>query len=143
MLNEDKIRLMNETASIEKKEEKMMKPAQRYFRGDYLAKHLLQSFFAFTISFAMLFAVWSLYSLERLLNTVDVMEAVRYTEKAVGVYFAGLLVFEAVTVIVYTRKYAASERLREEHLMKLNRLKKRYEIQDKIRELAKEGGRNA
>jgi hypothetical protein len=46
-------------------------------------------------------------------------------------------------VIVYTRKYAASERLREEHLMKLNRLKKRYEIQDKIRELAKEGGRNA
>jgi hypothetical protein len=27
--------------------------------------------------------------------------------------------------------------------MKLNRLKKRYEIQDKIRELAKEGGRNA
>ena len=54
-----------------------------------------------------------------------------------------LLVFEAVTVIVYTRKYAASERLREEHLMKLNRLKKRYEIQDKIRELAKEGGRNA
>ena len=96
-----------------------------------------------SISFAMLFAVWSLYSLERLLNTVDVMEAVRYTEKAVGVYFAGLLVFEAVTVIVYTRKYAASERLREEHLMKLNRLKKRYEIQDKIRELAKEGGRNA
>ena len=143
MLNEDKIRLMNETARFAKKEEKMMKPAQRYFRGDYLAKHLLQSFFAFTISFAMLFAVWSLYSLERLLNTVDVMEAVRYTEKAVGVYFAGLLVFEAVTVIVYTRKYAASEILREEHLMKLNRLKKRYEIQDKIRELAKEGGRNA
>ena len=143
MLNEDKIRLMNETARFAKKEEKMMKPAQRYFRGDYLAKHLLQSFFAFTISFAMLFAVWSLYSLERLLNTVDVMEAVRYTEKAVGVYFAGLLVFEAVTVIVSTRKYAASERLREEHLMKLNRLKKRYEIQDKIRELAKEGGRNA
>ena len=143
MLNEDKIRLMNETARFAKKEEKMMKPAQRYFRGDYLAKHLLQSFFAFTISFAMLFAVWSLYSLERLLNTVDVMEAVRYTEKAGGGYFAGLLVFEAVTVIVYTRKYAASERLREEHLMKLNRLKKRYEIQDKIRELAKEGGRNA
>ena len=70
MLNEDKIRLMNETARFAKKEEKMMKPAQRYFRGDYLAKHLLQSFFAFTISFAMLFAVWSLYSLERLLNTV-------------------------------------------------------------------------
>lgn len=143
MLNEDKIRLMNETARFAKTEEKMMKPAQRYFRGDYLAKHLLQSFFAFTISFALLFAVYSLYSLERLLNTVDVMEAVRYTEKAAVVYFAGLLVFEAITAAVYSRKYALSEKRREEHLMKLNRLKKRYEIQDKIRELAKEGGRNA
>ena len=143
MLNEDKIRLMNETARFAKKEEKMMKPAQRYFRGDYLAKHLLQSFFAFTISFALLFAVYSLCSLERLLNTVDVMEAVRYAEKAAVVYFAGLLVFEAITAAVYSRKYALSEKRREEHLMKLNRLKKRYEIQDKIRELAKEGGRNA
>ena len=143
MLNEDKIRLMNETARFAKTEEKMMKPAQRYFRGDYLAKHLLQSFFAFTISFALLFAVYSLYSLERLLNTVDVMEAVRYTEKAAVVYFTGLLVFEAITAAVYSRKYTLSEKRREEHLMKLNRLKKRYEIQDKIRELAKEGGRNA
>ena len=143
MLNEDKIRLMNETARFAKKEEKMMKPAQRYFRGDYLAKHLLQSFFAFTISFALLFAVYSLYSLERLLNTVDVMEAVRYAEKAAVVYFAGLLVFEAITAAVYSRKYALSEKRREEHLMKLNRMKKRYEIQDKTRELAKEGGRNA
>ena len=74
---------------------------------------------------------------------MDVMEAVRYTEKAAAVYFIGLLVFEAVTVIVYSRKYAVSEKRREEHLMKLNRLKKRYEIQDKVRELAKEGGRNA
>ena len=143
MLNEDKIRLMNETARFAKKEEKLMKPAQRYFRGDYLAKHLLQSFFAFTISFALLFAVYSLYSLERLLNTVDVMEAVRYAEKAAVVYFAGLLVFEAITAAVYSRKYTLSEKRREEHLMKLNRMKKRYEIQDKIRELAKEGGRNA
>ena len=143
MLNEDKIRLMNETARFAKKEEKMMKPAQRYFRGDYLAKHLLQSFFAFTVSFALLFAVYSLYSLERILNSVDVMEAVRYTEKAVVVYFIGLLVFEAITAVVYSRKYALSEKRREEHLMKLNRLKKRYEIQDKIRELVKEGGRNA
>ena len=132
MLNEDKIRLMNETARFAKKEEKMMKPAQRYFRGDYLAKHLLQSFFAFTISFA-----------ERLLNTVDVMEAVRYTEKAAVLYFAGLLVFETITAAVYSRKYTLSEKRREEHLMKMNRLKKRYEIHDKIRELAKEGGRNA
>ena len=59
------------------------------------------------------------------------------------VYFAGLLVFEAITAAVYSRKYTLSEKRREEHLMKLNRMKKRYEIQDKIRELAKEGGRNA
>ena len=56
---------------------------------------------------------------------------------------AGLFLYELVTVIVYSRKYRRSEQKREEQLMRLNRLKKRYEFQDRARELAKEGGRNA
>ncbi len=143
MLNEDKIRLMIETARFSKKEEKLMQPSQRYFRGDYIAKHMLQSFFAYTVSFALLFMVSALYSLERILNTVDVMEAVRFAEKALVFYGIGLILFEMITVAVYRRKYAASQKKREEQLKKLNRLKKRYDIQDKMKELSKEGGRNA
>ena len=143
MLNEDKIRLMTETARMAKKEKKIVGPAQRYFRGDYVAKHMLQSFFAFTAAFAILFGLACLYSLERILNTVDVMEAVRFALRAAALYAAGLFLYELVTVIVYSRKYRRSEQKREEQLMRLNRLKKRYEFQDRARELAKEGGRNA
>lgn len=143
MLNEDKIRLMNEIAMFRKNEWKSERPARMYFRGDYVAKHLLQSFFAYTLSYCLFLAVASLYSLERILNSVDVMEAVRLARNAAVLYFLGLAAFEGITLFVYRRKYAAAVKKQEEYLMKINRLKKRYDVQDRMRELSKEGGRNA
>ncbi len=143
MLNNDKIRLMNEIALFEKKERKRERPAEVFFRGDYVAKHMLQSFFAWTLSYGLVLAVVLLYILERILNTVDVMEVVKYARTGVLIYLAGLFIFEVITVIVYRRRYAAAVGKRETHYTKLNRLRKRYEIHDRIRELGKEGGRNA
>ena len=57
MLNDDKIRLMNEIALFEKKERKRERPAEVFFRGDYVAKHMLQSFFAWTLSYGLLLGV--------------------------------------------------------------------------------------
>ena len=143
MLNDDKIRLMNEIALFEKKERKRERPAEVFFRGDYVAKHMLQSFFAWTLSYGLLLGVVMLYILDRILNTVDVMEVVKYARTGILLYLAGLGIFELITVIVYNRRYAAAVKKREIHYTKLNRLKKRYEIRDRIRELGKEGGRNA
>ena len=69
MLNDDKIRLMNEIALFEKKERKRERPAEVFFRRDYVAKHMLQSFFAWTLSYGLLLGVVMLYILERILNT--------------------------------------------------------------------------
>ena len=143
MLNDDKIRLMNEIALFEKKERKRERPAEVFFRRDYVAKHMLQSFFAWTLSYGLLLGVVMLYILERILNTVDVMEVVKYARTGILIYLAGLAVFEIITVIVYRRRYAAAVEKREIHYTKLNRLKKRYEIRDRIRDLGQEGGRNA
>ena len=108
MLNDDKIRLMNEIALFEKKERKRERPAEVFFRRDYVAKHMLQSFFAWTLSYGLLLGVVMLYILERILNTVDVMEVVKYARTGILIYLAGLAVFEIITVIVYRRRYAAA-----------------------------------
>ena len=104
MLNDDKIRLMNEIALFEKKERKRERPAEVFFRRDYVAKHMLQSFFAWTLSYGLLLGVVMLYILERILNTVDVMEVVKYARTGILIYLAGLAVFEIITVIVTTEK---------------------------------------
>ena len=80
MLNEDKIRLMNEIAIYAKREGRRENPAQKYFRGDYVAKHVLQSFFAYTLSAALFLGVFSLYRLEAILSMVNVMDVLENCE---------------------------------------------------------------
>lgn len=143
MLNNDKLKLMNEIARFSKKEAKSERPALRYFKGDYLAKHAMQSFFAYSVSFLLILGVAFLYRLEWLLNIIDVMEVVNIAAKCAVLYIAGLAVFEMLSSVIYRRRYAAAMKKREEHLMKLNRLKKRYDLQEQMRDLIREGGRNA
>jgi len=143
MLSEDKIRQMNEIARYTEREKKMERPAGRFFRGDYVTKHLFQSFFAYSLSFALFLGVAFLYELQHILNAVDVMVFVNLAKQSVILYFAGLFVYELITWIVYRRKYRESVRRREKHLSMLNHLKKRYDVQERVKELSKEGGRNA
>ena len=118
MLREDKIRLMHEIAKYEKSADEWERPAKEYFRGDYIGMHLLQSFLSFTLSYALLLGIVSLYHLEHILNAVNVL-------------------------IVFRRRYDKSAARRTEHLRCLNRLKKRYDTEERIKELAKEEGANA
>lgn len=143
MLNEDKIRLMNEIARYEKKDRTREQPAGKYFRTDYVGKHMIQSFFAYTFSFLIFLAFRFIYSLEAILDAVDVTAVLDFVRRNAFLYVVGLVVFELITIVVYRRRYAVSKKKLEEHLTRVNRLKKRYDIQDRMKELAKEGGRNA
>jgi hypothetical protein len=143
MLNEDKIRLMNEIASYEKREAGMLRSAQKYFRGDYIAKHLLQSFLAYTLSFVLILGVVLLYKLDRLLGVANVKEIASWGWKAGAFYFAGLILFELLTAVIYDRRYSLAQKKLAKHLSQMDKLKKRYDIQERQRILSKEGGRNA
>lgn len=142
MLNEDKIRLMNEIARYEKREGRKEGPARKYFRGDYVAKHLLQSFFAYTLSFCLFMGVAFLYRLEFILRAMSVADVIDTMKKSLLLYLMGLFLYEAAAFLIYRRKYAGAVHRREQHLIRLNRLKKRYDIQERLKELNREGGRN-
>ena len=135
MLREDKIRLMHEIAKYEKSADEWERPAKEYFRGDYIGMHLLQSFLSFTLSYALILGIVSLYHLEHILNAVNVLIVFRFVLRCVVAYVVGLLLFR--------RRYDKSAARRTEHLRCLNRLKKRYDTEERIKELAKEEGANA
>ena len=143
MLSEDKIRRMNQIARFTEQEKKLERPSGQFFKGDYVAKHMFQSFFAYTLSFGLFLTVAFFYRLQDILNAVDVMVFVNYAKHSLMLYAAGLLVYEGITFLVYRNKYQRSARVREEHLAMLNHLKKRYDMQERVKELSKEGGRNA
>ena len=143
MLREDKIRLMHEIAQYEKRADEWERPAKEYFRGDYVGMHLLQSFLSFSFSYALILCVVLLYRLEYILNAVNVLIVVRFVLRCVVVYLVGLLAFEIITYIVFRRRYDKSAARRQEHLRCLKRLKKRYDTEERMKELAKEEGANA
>ncbi len=139
MLNEDKIELMTGIAMFEKKEGKQAAAAGREFKSDFVGRHMLHAFFRFTIAYLLLLSVWIIGSMERFLSAVSLEEFIGVGAAAGVWYAAGLAIYLLITRNVYARRYDEASRAVRVYLAKLRRLKKRYEFQNRKRELAKEG----
>lgn len=142
MLNEDKIKLMTGIAMFEKKEGKAIFPANRYFRSDYISSRMLRSFFSYTLCYVLCVLIWVLYSIERLLNAMNLDDVIQVAGFAVVLYAAGLIMYLIITFLVYRRRYEYARRGMKVYVAKLRRLEKRYEFQSRTKELTKEGGRH-
>lgn len=142
MLNEDKIKLMTGIAMFEKREGKKIFPVNRYFQSDYISRHMFRSFFSYTICYLLCAVTWVLYHMEQLLNTLDISEVVGTGKYAVFLYVSGLVFYLVVTWLVYRKRYEYARRGMKIYVAKLKRLEKRYEFQNRARELLKEGSRH-
>jgi len=58
-------------------------------------------------------------------------------------YLIGLFVYEIITWIIWNRRYEASKDAQGIYVSKLRRLQKRYEFQNKTKELSREEMENA
>lgn len=135
MLNEDKLRLMTGIAIFEKREGRKIFPVQRYFRGDYISKHLFRSFFSYTFCTVLVVLIWILYNSEKLLNTMNLDEMIAAAKGGILFYLAGLAVYLIITYRIYRKRYEDARRGMRVYLAKLKRLEKRYEFQNRTREL--------
>ncbi len=139
MLNEDKIELMTGIAMFEKKEGRQIASAGREFKSDFVGRHMLHAFFRFTAAYLLMLAIWVICSAERFLSAVSLEEFIGVGASAGVWYAAGLLLYLLITRNVYARRYDEASRAVRVYMAKLRRLKKRYEFQNRKRELAKEG----
>ncbi len=142
MLNEDKIKLMTSIAMFEKREGKRIFPVNRFFQSDYISRNMFRSFFSYTVCYMLCAMTWVLYNMEKLLNTLDIREVVDMGRSAVLWYVSGLVSYLIITWLVYHRRYEYSKRGMKVYVAKLKRLEKRYEFQNRARELSKEGSRH-
>lgn len=135
MLNEDKIRLMTGLSLYEKKEHNAIFEINSFFKRDYIVKRILESFVAYTFCYMLLLLIELLYSVDGIINTVDVMLVVGIFYGYIVRYFVGLIVFELVTCIASLNVYNRALRKKKIYQGKLKKLQKRYEFQAKSREL--------
>ena len=103
---------------------------------------MFRSFFSYTICYLLCAVTWVLYHMEQLLNTLDISEVVGTGKYAVTLYVSGLVLYLAITWLVYRKRYEYARRGMKIYVAKLKRLEKRYEFQNRARELSKEGSRH-
>lgn len=143
MLNEEKIRRMTEISLFEKKEASMLRVVNTYFRRDYIARHLWQSFFSYTFCFISVAGVAFLYKLDWILNAAGRKETFFGAGTMAVLYISGLILFEMLTAHIYGKRYYLARKKREAYLLQLNKMKRYYDILERYRILSREGDRNA
>lgn len=138
MLNEEKIRLMTELALYEKKEKQSLEEAKKYFKDDYIAKHLIEAFFSFSISYLLASILIILYSFQLILNASNIFDISNMIKIYIINYFVDLLIFELITAYVYAKRYDKIKNKNDEYILRLSRLDKRYEFVKRSKELIRE-----
>lgn len=135
MLNEDKIKLMTELSLMEKKYGKDFFSITQFFKNDYILKNLIQSFFGFTLCYVLLLSVELLYSMERIINTINVSDVLVIFYGYLLRYIVCLIIFELITWFVSKNRYDKAAQKNKFYTAKLKRLQKRYDVQNKSKEL--------
>lgn len=133
MINGEKVKVLFELAKSDVNDEKLKNNSRSYYRWDYLWKEAIVSFFTGTLAYILLVVLWGLYNLEELLDRLKSMDFVSIGTTIAVLYIAFIVIYEFVTVLVYTYRYKLGRiRLRKygELLKKLNQM---YNREDKLR----------
>ena len=139
MLNEDRIKLMTSIGMFEKREGQKIFPVYRFFKSDYIGRHMLRSCLGYTFCWLLGTALAVLYKAEDFLSSLNFNDIAGCGRMYLGAYLMGLAAYLLITYVVYWRRYEYASRGMKVYVAKLKRLEKRYEMQSKNGQ----GGRKA
>lgn len=130
LINQERVREMTKLAAYESRDGKKYRPVTRYFRSDFVGKHLLKGFIAGTFAFCLMLALWIVCHLEALaatINQTDWMEA----GVAVLIRYVVFMLVYLVGIDIYANLfYEAGKRSTRWYLRHLKRLDRFYKEQE-------------
>lgn len=132
MLNKEQIRIMTRMASYEEGEGKEYLPVKQYYRKDYVSFQMIKVFVSSTISFGILFLLYTMYAMDALIEDVANMDLVQFGISTLIKYIAFVVVYQVIACLVYNRNYTkAAESVKKYH----TELKKVIKIQERDEKL--------
>lgn len=137
MLDEEKVKLMAEIAIYEKKQRQELRRAGNFFKDDYIRGHMFKSFLIYNMGFLCLIGIIFMYQAEAILANMDLDGIDTTLIIWILGYLVGLLLYFLLIHRLYKKRYEKAARVLRLYIAKLKRLERRYEFQDKTKELAK------
>ena len=135
MLDEERICIMTRMASYEAGEGKEDMPVKQYYRKDYISYQMIRSFISSTISYCILLLFWGMYNIENIMKKVAATDLPRFGILILVLYISFIVLYEIITVVVYSRKYTkATEGMKKYHA-DLKKVMKLQEKEEKLQTL--------
>lgn len=133
MVNEERLHCMIKMAEFDVNDGKKCKPMTQYARRDYVSLQLLKSFVTGTICYGLLLLLWSLYSMEKLMEMLNQIELLGFLITVVGLYIAFMIIYLSATWFVYEMKYTDGRRKVKKYFNSLKRVNQMYEREKRLK----------
>lgn len=129
---------MANASIFEKQEGKYISLVNRFFKTDYISRNLLRAFFGYTLCWVLGFLLVILYRAEEILSTMDFTVLEAQIKDYISSYIVGLLCYMAIAFVVGLLRYNHGIQSHKAYVAKLRRLEKRYEFQNRTKEMSRE-----
>lgn len=133
MVNEERLRHMIKLSQFDENDGKRCKPMTQYARKDYVSLQALISFVTGTISYALIFGLWALYSMDGLFEKINKMEIREAVVSLVLSYLVFMVIYLGVTYIIFNVKYTEGRKKVKKYYASLKKVNQMYEREEKLK----------
>lgn len=133
MVNEERLRPMVKMAMFDKNDGSECKPMIEYAREDYVALQLLGSFITGSIAFVILFGMWALCDIDRMLGMLSMDKLLDFITKVGIQYVIFLLIYLMATYVVYYQRYSKGRKKVKKYYASLKVINNIYTREDKLK----------
>ncbi len=130
MINEERVREMHHMAVYDQSEDRLARQVNEYYRGDYIGKELLKSFFSGTIAFLLICLLFLFGIGDEVLESLNSVDYVQLGTRVVILYAVFEIIYLMITAGVYRIRYhngRAKLKKYYKHLKTVNRMYSREE----------------
>jgi len=127
MLSEERIKEQFQLALMDQNEEKSIENTRVFYRSDYIGKEMIKSFFAGTICFLMIIALYFLRDAEKLILTINTMDYVTLLKQVLFLYIGFMILYFIATFLVYFFRYLGQRKKQKKYRVHLKKLQDIYE----------------
>lgn len=100
MIDNERVRDMTWLSVFEKREGRKVFKMTKYFRRDYIGLHLLKGFVAGTLTYLLAVALWGVFNMEPLMETIHTMDIPAFGRQLLLIYILFMAVYMAI-ILVY------------------------------------------
>ncbi len=133
MINKEKVVIMTKAAMEESRSGKRKRPATDYFPEDYVGMQLFKGLLGVTILYAILVAVWGLYTADIWMITYTVPQLIEMAKQILLIYAIVMAVSAVILLLVYSLRYYQARTMVKEEEYQLKKLCRYYEREERKR----------